>query len=144
VEYPGQTARTNNTIKKEHDMTEVLAVMIPIIAIVMGIGLGMLALYFKHRQRDMIHRERLAALEKGIEPPPLPEAFLEEKRLVTPGTYLLKGLVWLFIGLGLVLALARTDHGPDKTWGLLPAGIGLAYLVFFYYEQYRHNASQAK
>ena len=44
-------------------VSEVIAVMIPIVAIVMGVGIGMLALFLDYRKkRDMFalhHKERL-------------------------------------------------------------------------------------
>ena len=56
---------------------DVLAVMIPIVAIVMGIGLAMVETVTGYlRRRTLIelhHKERLAAIEKGVEVPPLPE-----------------------------------------------------------------------
>ena len=56
--------------------------LIPILAIVMTIGAGMLKLYLNYQKRkDMFalyHQERMAAIEKGIELPPLPEDFFRE------------------------------------------------------------------
>ncbi len=44
----------------------VLALMIPIVAIVMGIGAGMLKSYFKHKERMMDHMsgDQMAELER--------------------------------------------------------------------------------
>ena len=60
----------------------VLSLFIPIIAIVMGIGIGMLAIYLRYRKRKEIsahyHQERMAAIEKGIECPPWPDRLLAD------------------------------------------------------------------
>ncbi len=47
-------------------MEDILGLMIPIIAIVMGIGYGMLKSYFKHKERMMDHMsgDQIAELER--------------------------------------------------------------------------------
>ena len=64
--------------------TEVIAVMIPIVAIVMGIGIGMLSLYLDYRKKRemfaMHHKERLTAIDKGMEVAPLPPEFFQYNR----------------------------------------------------------------
>ena len=59
---------------------DVIGVFIPIVAIVMGIGIGMLSVWTEHKRKaqllDQYHRERIVALEKGL---PLPEL---DRRLV--------------------------------------------------------------
>ena len=51
----------------------VIGVFIPIVAIVMGIGIGMLAIWSEHKRKSQMleqnHRERMQAIEKGIELP---------------------------------------------------------------------------
>ena len=63
-------------------ITEVIAVMIPIVAIVMGIGIGMLSLFLDYRKKRemfaMHHKERLTAIDKGMEVPPLPPEFFQD------------------------------------------------------------------
>ena len=128
-------------------MEDVVAVFIPIVAIVMGIGVAMLALYFRHRQRDMIARERLAAIEKGIDPPPVPEGFLEEKPTQhRSGTYLLKGLIWLFVGVGILVASrwAEPELRQACAFGLIPAGVGIAYLIYYAVERKKLDAETEK
>lgn len=47
-------------------MEEILALMIPVIAIVMGIGYAMLKSYFKHKEKMMDHMsgDQIAELER--------------------------------------------------------------------------------
>ena len=66
-------------------------------------------LYFKHLERkqrlDIVHGERLAAMEKGI---PLPELPLDPPRVGTPPdprATLIHGIVWAAFGGGAMLAL---------------------------------------
>jgi hypothetical protein len=115
----------------------VIATAIPIVAIVMGIGIGMLAIVLNHRKRRemfaLYHQERMAAIDKGIELPPLPEAFFaDDGRAPSPHRHLLKGLIWLFIGVGLLIALVAGHRGDSALFALVPAGIGLAYLIYYF------------
>jgi predicted transporter len=120
----------------------ILIILIPIVAIVLGLGTGMLNLFLNYRKRkDMFalyHQERMAAIEKGIELPPLPEDFFHEEpsRRSSHGT-LLTGLILVFAGLTLYLALhftvSRTDAGGDAAlYALVPCGIGAACLLFYF------------
>lgn len=75
-----------------------------------GIGIGMRAIVVYYRKRKemfaLFHQEPMAAIEKGIELPPLPaEFFAEDGKVRSSHARLLSGLVWLFIGLSLMIAL---------------------------------------
>jgi hypothetical protein len=113
--------------------TEAIEALIPITAIVMGIGIAMLGVWFDYRKRSEIaaqlHRERLAAIEKGMEPPALPPE-LFQRRGRTPADYLRRGLIWLFIGVAIIAASLLENH-PGAWYGLIPAGIGLANLIVY-------------
>jgi hypothetical protein len=130
------------------------------------------ALYLRYRYWQMLHQERLAALEKGIAGP--------MGSMLGPGSpraHLLRGLLWSFAGTALIICLlgiAASSHRPESAdvtlWraknlaqslnisaeearqiaekdrevrqngmpfsvallGLIPVGVGLAYLVFYY------------
>lgn len=126
-----------------------------------------LALYFRFRARQMEHQQRLAAVEKGVEPP------VQQSAPWTPRTYLLHGMIWLFVGIASLVSLsavAATSRRP-LSWearlaavndarfrgatpeelqillhspreeegipmglgflGLIPIGVGIAYLIFY-------------
>ncbi len=111
--------------------------MIPIIAIIMGIGIGMLGLVLSYKKRKemfaLYHQERMAAIDKGIDLPPLPEGFFsEDARTPAPHRHLLKGLVWLFLGVAITTALYVNNWQKSTAlFGLIPTAIGLAYLVYY-------------
>ena len=131
-----------------------------------------LVLFLRHRNQQMLHQERMAALEKGTAVP-----IGREPAPWSPRVYLLRGLLWSFSGatlviclLGLALASHRPPSAEDLAWrartvsrsleipmdqarqmvekdqaihtdgppasiallGLIPLGVGLAYLVFYY------------
>ena len=121
-------------------VTEVIAVMIPIVAIVMGIGIGMLSLFLDYRKkRDMFamhHKERLAAIEKGMEVPPLPPEFFQDSRrsrLRSTSDYLRRGLVLVLVGIAITIALFNSTR-EDYLWGLVPIAFGVANLLYYYLE----------
>lgn len=116
--------------------TDRLALMIPIVSIIMGIGIGMLGMYLGFRKRKELltcyHQERMAAIEKGIDCPPWPERLLsDEDAPPSPRRHLLKGLVWLFIGLAASVAVYATFDLSHALFGLIPIGIGLAHLIYY-------------
>ena len=131
----------------------ILGVMIPIVAIVMGLGIGMLKIWTDYRKKREIlqahHAERMAAIEKGIELPPLPPQFygsddssaaaanvLREFNGNAPGLrYLRSGLMWLLVGIATSIALyANHEYGAHNAawWGAVPAAFGLSKLLFYF------------
>ena len=138
-----------------------------------------MVLYLRHRNLQMLHQERMAALEKGV-PVPVARALAPW----SPRVYLLRGLIWSSTGLAILiclLGLAVTSNRPEsaesRIWrakslsqslgismdqaqqivdkdqateqqgmplsvalfGLIPLGVGIAYLVFFYSDESRKN-----
>jgi hypothetical protein len=88
-------------------------------------------LYFGHVERrrrlEVVHQERLAAMDKGI---PLPEFPLEPSRAPqppNPKATLLHGIVWSVFGFGAMAALALLDVFPDAP-ALWPMPLPLAFL----------------
>ena len=102
-------------------------------------GIGMIITWIiteaaKNRKiYELFHKERLAAIEKGIELPPLPlELFKETSRIGKRPRYLLKGLIWLFVGLTGLTALYFDPRVRDYAlYALIPAGVGAAYLLYY-------------
>jgi hypothetical protein len=94
------------------------------------------------QRRRMVHAERLAALEKGAPPPPEPEGNGSSHRQpLTREAYMLRGLIWSAIGLGIVVTGAAasfiTAPGEDREHslafaclGFIPFALGLAYLLY--------------
>jgi hypothetical protein len=132
----------------------ILGVLIPIVAIVMGLGIGMLKLWLDFRKKREIlqthHAERMAAIEKGIDLPPLPPQFYGNGTSSLPADvvqeqlkgrhlglqYLRSGLIWLLVGIAIAVALyADHDHGESHSaawWGGIPIAIGLSKLLFYF------------
>jgi hypothetical protein len=117
-----------------HALTDLFGMLVPISAIVMGIGLAMLAVWLRYqRQREMYqlyHAERMAAIEKGIDLPPLPPEFFQPaaRQAGTGSANLRRGMILLFLGIAVTVALFGT-HEKSWWWGLVPTAIGVAYLL---------------
>lgn len=120
------------------DVRHILPFMIPIIAILMGLGISMLAIWLEYKKKtrlfELHHKERLLAIERGMDVPPLPPEFFTRLRgseLDAKANSLRRGLQLLMVGLALGAALL-INFGPDAAvWALLPIALGLAYLIFF-------------
>jgi hypothetical protein len=114
--------------------------LIPIVAIVMSLGLGGLAMWTDHKRKsqllEQLHRERMAAIEKGVEPPPmtldanasLPTA--ASKDVANPARVLRMGVLMLSIGIVLFFALITVGAKEASVFGLIPATLGLANLAY--------------
>jgi hypothetical protein len=87
---------------------EKMALLIPILGIVLGVGVAVVAIVTSHREKqkraELRHRERLAAIEKGIELPLDPDPDAEPKK---SGSSLKTGLINLFLGIVLYIAIAE-------------------------------------
>jgi hypothetical protein len=110
-------------------------------------------LWARHQRRLMIHQERLAALEKGVELPPLVEE-IQRGSWNVQRLLLLAGLCWISVGVALFMMLNELAGGDlylpigfersDLTWisvhvhsglrplGLAPIGIGLSHIIVYF------------
>jgi hypothetical protein len=115
---------------------QTLAMLIPIVAIVMGIGIAMLGLVLDYRRKrdifELLHKERMAAIEKGMEVPALPVELLQGgRRSRTPSCYLRRGVMLLLVGVAVTIALYVRNRDAS-VWGLVPSAVGIAYLLFYW------------
>jgi hypothetical protein len=116
---------------------EAFAPAVALAAVLAFIGFGQ---WLRQQRRMMIHRERLAALEKGVELPPLEKEvhlnIWNVQRLL-----LLAGLVWISIGVGFYQVFSTMLRTPtDFTRDVPPGiqyvgygliGIGISHLIAF-------------
>jgi hypothetical protein len=100
-------------------------IMIPLSAIVLGIGLAFWSVYWNHQKRQLQYRERQLMIEKGLTPPPI---LLDEKHTTTPEASLRRGIVLLSLGIGLGVAAAFLAP-LDRNEGLLPVSVVAAAIV---------------
>jgi hypothetical protein len=116
------------------EVTALLALFIPILGIIMGVLIAIAVIFAAHRQKmqrnDMRHKERMAALEKGLEIPPEPVESDSGSKVSTLRT----GLTGLLVGIVLYFALGAVAGSEVALFGLIPAAIGLANLIFYFVE----------
>jgi hypothetical protein len=119
--------------------------IIPIFGILFGIGGPVTVVivwvtlnYHKRRKlMELHHTERMAAIERGMEIPPLPIELIDGRSVPKRRrTALLPGLVWFFVGLAVVVGslVGDVDGEIPVFLGLIPLGIGLAYLIYYFTE----------
>ena len=142
----------------------------------------LLTLFFRFRRQQLLHKERMTALEKGIA---IPEQYTPEPW--STRVYLLRGMMWSFAGLafcisfwGITLTTQKPQSAESALWrahnlvqyagismeeakqiigkdrnanqegipkemallGLIPIGVGLAYLIFYYTGDKEHVSIQ--
>jgi hypothetical protein len=95
--------------------------------------------WLQHQRRVMIHRERLAAVEKGVALPPL-ELEVRRSNWNVQRILLLAGLTWISLGIGVFVLLsallAHPEGLPDLRqgfqWiGVAPVMIGISHLIVY-------------
>ena len=119
---------------------------IPIIAIVGGITAGIVRSIGNQRLIELAQRERIAAIERGIDPSKLPVApgllsrgnddlaamYLSHSEMAKrrSANLTIGGIITLFVGMGLCAFLWLID-GRDGTWGvgLIPMAAGAGMLL---------------
>ena len=122
-------------------------ILVPLVSIILGIGMTTVTILSRHRRQmqelDNRHRERMAAIEKGLDLPPDP-AVVERapeipRRYRRAGSdYLLRGLIWL--GVGVALSVSDSFFGSgNRTFGWIATAVGAAYLIYYAVEGRREG-----
>ena len=112
-------------------------ILIPLSAIVLGIGLSFWSIYWNHQKRQLQYRERALMIEKGMTPPPM--LIEEERKSTTPESSLRRGIVLVSLAIGLAaaslfLASAGGDRGGMRGMGIAAAivgSLGVGNLVYY-------------
>jgi hypothetical protein len=92
-----------------------------------------------HKRRELIHRERMLALEKGVVLPPA-EQELRRTNINVQRILLLSGLIWLALGIATFVTLFAVQNAGSSQFaddlprgihlvGIAPIGIGIAHLI---------------
>ncbi len=123
----------------------VVAMFIPIVAIIGGITAAIFRTHGQQRIAELAMKERIAAIEKGLDPsrlPPLPSVAdpgelrqdaldARDREAQKAQGLLIGGLVTLAVGIGIGILLdALPTTGPLHLWavGLIPGLVGVALL----------------
>ena len=123
----------------------IMVFTIPLVAIIGGITAGITRMLGQQRLIELAQRERLAAIERGLDPsklPPLPNLATLGEPFMSPDDasrkrsqdLLLGGVITLAVGIGvgvfLKLIVSPTE-GNGNVWavGLVPGSAGIAMLI---------------
>jgi hypothetical protein len=118
-----------------------IALLIPIIAVTLSMTVAIVFIVATHRRKvhelEQRHKERMAAIDKGLDLP------IEAIKLSEPThrpRYLLRGLIWL--GVGLALVFGSRDVLDEHAWsfGWIPVAVGAAFLIFYVVEGRKESA----
>ena len=112
-------------------------VAIPVVAIVAWAAIVLLKIYQGMRRRELVHRERLAMIERGLVPPPETDPQRFERAmgfhpgLDRPGHGIRPGLILIAIGVGVgvLISLTSGNFGAGIGVGTLLVLIGIALLI---------------
>jgi hypothetical protein len=115
------------------------SLLIPIVAIIGGITAGIIRSNARRRLIELAQRERIAAIERGIDPDKLPKLHIEpengslsfeQRQLRRSQALTIWGLVLTAFGLTLFFAVGMSErdyHEAAPT--LMFAGVGIALLL---------------
>lgn len=116
-----------------------LLFIIPIIAVIGGITMGIIRTVGNQRMAELARRERIAAIERGVDPDKLPPVVGVEGyedtgygngRLRRAHGLMIGGFITIAAGIGLsILFFAMEPHEKHFVIGLFPILVGAALLL---------------
>jgi len=110
------------------NIPDILGVMVPIVAIVMGVGLAFWRVYWDHQRKRLEYEERRQMIERGLTPPPQPTDPLK----YSPESSLRNGLLLAALGVGLFIAYGMGVRNQGVLVGApVVLLIGVAYLIYY-------------
>jgi hypothetical protein len=118
------------------DLPAVLSMLVPILFVAVSLAALIVWIVVWYRRRkheiDCRHKERMAAIEKGLELPP--ESLPQPEQMPPRSRYLLRGLIWLGVGLAITFGGRGWLHAPMGGSGWIAVAVGAAYLIFYFVE----------
>lgn len=114
-----------------------LTMLIPIIAVTISLVALIVWIVVSHQRRmrelDCRHQERMAAIEKGLLELP-PESTAPEATTPPHSRYLLRGLIWLGVGVAITFGGRDWWNGRPGIVGWIAVAVGASYLIFYFVE----------
>jgi len=108
--------------------------LIPIVFLIGAFAIGIVAMILNSKSKERRHQERMYLAEKGMDIPM--ELYEARKEEVKENGYkggriwlIILGLLNVFIGLAVIIMLSLKGETHDAVGGIVPIGIGLAFLL---------------
>jgi len=133
-----------------------VALLIPVLAIVLGIGVAFWSIYWDHQKKRLLFEERRLMIERGMTPPEFPVDMPwamfkgQEGQQMSPEASLRHGTVQLFLGIGLALGYFVL-RASSEDWGwVLGAGgaivglLGMGNLVYYFIARSRKSETTSQ
>jgi hypothetical protein len=121
-----ETSAGKKSVSIDTMSQDVVASLFPLLFMVVACVVVPAALYFRQRAAELQYWKMI----HGTRNPPFPESWMRRN------SYLLRGLVWLVVGIGISTlfgVMYRVEQDPGllamATLGSIPAGVGVAHLV---------------
>lgn len=136
------------------DYMPILIMLIPIIAISGGIIHGIVRTIGRQRLAELAQKERIAAIERGIDPATLPPILppgldphdtgmtFEQRQLRSSQGLLIGGFITAAVGLGLLIPFIALENQEGWIPGLVLSCIGIALLISARIVRPRGNGSR--
>lgn len=119
---------------------ELVAISIPIIAVCGGVFIAITGIIMGGRRKELEHRERIIAMEKGLA---IPADVPEPDRPKYSGRRA-NGLVLTGIGIALTIAMWLEDGRDTGAWGLIPLFIGVGLLIAAHIDKREWDEERAR
>ncbi len=97
-------------------------------------GILGIVLSYRHNRHliDLNHKERMNALERGLEIPAPPPRGNGSGHGAPAAHYLHRGLVFTLLGLSLMAAFGLNAGAKSALWGFPITAFGMAYLILYF------------
>lgn len=88
--------------------------------------------WLRYQRRLLVHRERLAAIEKGVDLPPVDDE-MKRRAFNTQRMLLFAGLIWMSLGAGALSGDISSLIGNPISLqvGVALVGVGLSHLIVY-------------
>lgn len=117
-------------------MSTAMGLLFSFLAVAVSLGALIVWIVVWHRRRvheaDCRHKERMAAIEKGLDL--LPESAPQRGQMAVRSRTLLRGLIWLGVGLAITFGAHGLSPPSLSGFGWIPIAVGAAYLIFYFVE----------
>jgi hypothetical protein len=109
--------------------------LLPLLVTGFGLSFAFLIMWLDYRKKkdiyEMNHKERMTALEKGLDMPPTPREFFEPGERLDAATVNLRRALVLGFGGAAYLAVMMIRGRESAWWGLMPIAIGAAFFIVY-------------